>query len=301
VAVIVGDLEPERALGLVETALGGWRGAGPDLTLPPAPPLEPGPLTLVDRPGSVQSSIRLALPAVERTHPDHAALVLANLIFGGYFSSRWVENVRERKGYSYGPHSLIEHSVAGSLLTVSAEVATEVSAPAMLETWYELGRLALVPPIQAELDQARQYALGTLQLGMASQAGLASLAINYAGVGLRLPFLADHAARLAAVTRDELTAVAAAYLAPSRAAAVVLGDAAVAVDSLSRIGAVIREELDEVDSEPAYGAPAGRDDRTERGADHGAGSGGDNDRTGSGADERRTGTAAVSRADDSGP
>ncbi len=47
----------------------------------------------------------MALPAVGRTHPDFAALQLANLVFGGYFSSRWVENIREDKGYTYSPHS----------------------------------------------------------------------------------------------------------------------------------------------------------------------------------------------------
>ena len=85
-------------------------------------------------------------PRSARTHPDHAALQLANLVFGGYFSSRWVENIREDKGYTYSPHSVVEHSIAGSSLILSAEVATEVTAPALLETWYELGRLATLPP-----------------------------------------------------------------------------------------------------------------------------------------------------------
>ncbi|HEX8628501.1 MAG TPA: pitrilysin family protein [Catenuloplanes sp.] len=224
--VLVGDLNPDKALDAAERALGGWQPAARDLTLPPTPELTPGPVLLVDRPGSVQSSIRMALPSVSRTHPDHAALQLANLVFGGYFSSRWVENIREDKGYTYGPHSAIEHSVAGSALTVSADVATEVTGPAFLETVYELGRLASLPPKDDELEQARQYALGTLQLGMSTQAGLASLASTYAGFGLRLDYLAQHAARLAGATRDDVAAVAARYLAPSRAVTVVLGDAA---------------------------------------------------------------------------
>jgi predicted Zn-dependent peptidase len=188
----------------------------------------------------VQSSLRLALPGVPRVHPDHAALQLANLIFGGYFSSRWVENIREDKGYTYGPHSLIEHSVAGTILVVSAEVATEVTGPALLETWYELGRLATLPPRQEELDQARQYALGTLQLGMSTQAGLAGLVSTYAGYGLRLDYLAGHAARLAATTLEEVAAVSARHLAPAKAATVVLGDADRIADPLSGLSTVER-------------------------------------------------------------
>src|SRR4029450_11563514 len=99
--------------------------------------IHPGPLLIVARPDAWQSSLRLALPAVARTHPDHASLQLANLIFGGYFSSRWVENIREDKGYTYGPHSSIEHSIAGSSLILSAEVATGGTAPALLEIWHE--------------------------------------------------------------------------------------------------------------------------------------------------------------------
>jgi len=224
--VLVGDVRPEKALDAAEQALGDWRGAGRAADLPPAPPVTAGPVRLVDRPGAVQSSLRLALPAVPRTHPDHAALQLANLVFGGYFSSRWVENIREDKGYTYGPHSLVEHSAAGSLLVVAAEVATEVTGPALLETQYELGRLASLPPQVDELEQARQYALGTLQLGLATQAGLAGLASTYAGFGLRLDWLVEYAGRLAKVTREEVAAAAARYLAPAGAAAVVLGDVA---------------------------------------------------------------------------
>ncbi|MET8910772.1 pitrilysin family protein [Micromonospora sp. NPDC004551] len=241
VLVLVGDVQPERALDAAERALSGWKGEGQPAELPPAPPLEPGPLLLVDRPGSVQSSLRIALPAVPRTHPDHAALQLANLVFGGYFSSRWVENIREDKGYTYGPHSLVEHSVAGSVLVAAAEVATEVTAPALLETMYELGRLAALPPKPDELEQARQYALGTLQLGMSTQAGLASLTSAYAGNGLRLDFLAEHAARLAAATVDDVAAAAARYLAPARAVTVVLGDAEKVADSLAALTPVRTE------------------------------------------------------------
>jgi predicted Zn-dependent peptidase len=238
--VLVGDIDPETAISAAERALKGWSGDSEQVDLPAAPALVPGPLTLVDRADAVQSSLRMCLPAVARTHPDHAALQLANLVFGGYFSSRWVENIREDKGYTYGPHSMIEHSVAGSALTVSAEVATEVTAPAMLETLYELGRLATLPPKPDELQQARQYALGTLQLGMSTQAGLAGLASTYAGFGLRLDYLAAHATRLAAATIDDVAAAGARYLAPAGAVAVVLGDASKIESSLATLGPLAR-------------------------------------------------------------
>ena len=225
VLVLVGDLNPEKAIDAADKALGSWTGPGKDGKVPPTPPLETGPLVLVDRPGSVQSSLRMALPAVPRTDPDHPSLQLANLVFGGYFSSRWVENIREDKGYTYGPHTSIEHFLAGSALVAAAEVATEVTGPALLETQYELGRIASLPPGVEELEQARRYALGTLRLSMSTQSGLAALASLYASFGLRLDYLPAHSAALAAATREQVAEVAARYLAPSRAVTVVLGDA----------------------------------------------------------------------------
>jgi predicted Zn-dependent peptidase len=182
--------------------------------------------------------MRLALGAVGRTHPDHAALQLANLVFGGYFSSRWMENIREDKGFTYSAHSIVEHSIAGSSVILAADVATDVTAAALLETWYELGRIATGPPGKEELEQARQYALGSLLLGMSTQAGLAGLATTYAAYGLRLDFLIDHTARLAAATRDEVAAAAANYLAPAKAATVILGDASIVESSLSTLSTV---------------------------------------------------------------
>ncbi|MBL7254964.1 M16 family metallopeptidase [Paractinoplanes lichenicola] len=240
VLVLVGDINPEKAIDAAEKALGSWTGPAKTAEAPPTPPLVPGPLLLVDRPGAVQSSLRMALPAVDRTDPGYAALQLANLVFGGYFSSRWVENMREDKGYTYGPHTSIEHYLAGSALMVSAEVATEVTGPSLLETHYELGRIASLPPAEDELEQARRYALGTLRLGMSTQAGLAGLASMYASFGLRLDHLRQYSAALATATREQVADAAARFLAPTNAVTVVLGDAEKVQGPLSALTAVER-------------------------------------------------------------
>jgi predicted Zn-dependent peptidase len=238
--VLVGDLSPARALDTAERALGPWSGpgAGAARPVPPLPPVVPRPTLLLDRAGSVQASIRLGGPAVPRDAPDYPALQLANLVFGGYFSSRLVENIREDKGYTYGPHSRISHGVAGSRLIVDADVATEVAAPALLETWYELGRMATLPVKPEELEDVRQYAVGTLALSIATQAGLASTLSALIGVGLGLDWLRSHPRSLAAVTLDEVSAAALKYLAPAGMVTVVLGEAAAIGDPLRTLGPV---------------------------------------------------------------
>jgi predicted Zn-dependent peptidase len=225
VLVLVGDISPARTLDAAQRFLGGWKGSCDiDPTAPVSAPDPVSPL-VVDRPGSVQSSLRLALAAPSRSEPGYPALQLANLVFGGYFSSRLVENIREDKGYTYSPHAGIDHSAAGSVLVIDADVATEVTAPAMLEIGYELGRVATLPVTQEELDQARQYAIGTLQLSVASHAGLAGTLIALAGAGLELDWLLEHPVRLGKVDLDQAYAAARSYLAPSAATAVILGDA----------------------------------------------------------------------------
>jgi zinc protease len=224
--VLVGDLDPQAAIARAGDILGGWQGRGGALarvTPPIIPP--PGPALVIDRPGSVQTSIRLGGPAVLRTDPRYPALKLANLLFGGYFSSRLVANLREHRGYTYSPRSAIEHDAVASTLVISADVATEVTAPALLEIGYELGRMAALPVVAGELESARRYAIGSLLLSTATQAGLASMLVMLGSAGLDATFLRDHPSALAEVTVEDVLTAARAHLAPSGLATVLLGEA----------------------------------------------------------------------------
>jgi predicted Zn-dependent peptidase len=232
VLTLVGDLSASRATALVAKALAGWAAEGPAVATPGAPAPHGRTALLVDRPGAVQTTIRFGGAAPSRTSPDYAATALANLVFGGYFSSRWVANIREDKGYTYSPHSGIDHPAAGSRFVAGADVATHVTAPALLETLYELGRIATVPVGQEELDQARRYALGTLALGTSSQAGLAGQVSQLAGSGLELGWLREHAAALQRVTVDDVLAAGARWMAPAALTPVLVGDTEVVADSL---------------------------------------------------------------------
>lgn len=238
VLVLVGDVSPTRTVDLAERALEAWTGTASRSRVPRLPTGTRGPLLVVDRPGAVQSSLRMATAAVPRADERYPALQLANLIFGGYFSSRWTANIREDKGYTYGPHSRIDHHTLGSVLTLDAEVATDVTAPALLETVYELGRIATVPVTEDELASVRQYAIGTLALSTSTQAGLASTLSALSAFGLGLDWIREHPARLAEVTVDDVSAVASEFLAPTRFTSVAVGDAAEISAPLALLGPV---------------------------------------------------------------
>jgi predicted Zn-dependent peptidase len=236
--VIVGDLDPDAMLDQVEAALASWVGTVPESDVAALPEPAAGSLLIVDRPGSVQSSLRMGTHALGRSDPGYPALQLANLIFGGYFSSRWTENIREDKGYTYGPHSRVDHHVLGSTLMFDVEVATEVTGPSLLETRYELGRIASLPVTAAEVDAVRQYAIGTLALGTATQAGLASTLSALSATGLGLDWVIDHPARLAAVSVEDVSAAATEFFAPARLTSVIVGDAATITAPLALLGPV---------------------------------------------------------------
>jgi predicted Zn-dependent peptidase len=238
VLVLAGDLSPQRAVDAVAAAMDGWRADRAAVELPPLPVLRGGDVQLVHRPGAVQSQLRLSAQALPRTDPRYPALQLANMAFGGYFSARLPENIREDKGYTYGAHSYLEFNPHGATVIVDTDTATDVTAAALHEARYELGRLVVVPPTEDELESARRYAIGSLSISMASQSGLASTLLALAAVGLDLDWVRAHPDRLTAVTRDDVAAVAAEFFAPTAFTGVVVGDAERLAGPLAALGGV---------------------------------------------------------------
>jgi predicted Zn-dependent peptidase len=236
----VGDLSPGKAIAAVDSALSGWT-AAPEIRarmLSRPPTIVGDDLLAHHRKGAVQSQIRLSAAAVPRTDPAYPAHQLANLVYGGYFSSRLVENIREDKGYTYSARSSLEFWPETAAVSVAFDTTTPSTAPALLEARYELGRISLLPPTAEEVESARNYALGTLATSLATQSGLASTLSMLAGAGLDETWLRDHPVHLAAVTVDEVAQAAASMLAPANFTGVVVGDIGVLESELRGLGNV---------------------------------------------------------------
>jgi predicted Zn-dependent peptidase len=236
--VLVGDIGPARTLERVRRTLAGWLGERPATTLAEPPAVTGGPVTAFHRDGAVQSQARLTTPGVLRSDPDYPAAQLANIVFGGYFSSRLVENLREDKGYTYHAYSMLEFWPGASAVTVGYDTTTEATAAALLETRYELGRIALSPPTDAEVDAARNYAIGSLAGSLSSQSGYASMLSTLAGSGLDGQWLRRHPANLAATTTEQVAQAARRIFAPSAVTGIVVGDLDAVGGDLARLGDV---------------------------------------------------------------
>ena len=138
-----------------------------------------------------------------------------------------MENIREDKGYTYGAHSGLEFDPGRRGARVDTDVASDVTAPALLETRYELGRISAVPPTPEEIDAARALR-ARLAADLAGQPGRAGVHAVRAGRRRARPGLAARRTppRLEAVTPDEVAAAALRFFAPAAFTGVVVGDAA---------------------------------------------------------------------------
>jgi zinc protease len=239
--VVVGDVTPARTLDQVEKALGDWSG---DATEPaPAPDVPTGgDLTLVDRPGAVQSNLRFGGPGLSRRDPHYAALALANVAFGGYFASRLTQNIREDKGYTYSPRSALVHGATASGFALDVDVATEVTGPALVEVGYELGRIATAPITSSELESAVNYLSGLLALQTATQAGLAGVLEMLLADGLDVSWLREHPAALARATVNDVLDQARRFLAPAGLATIVVGDASRVGNDLDALSPIVTRD-----------------------------------------------------------
>lgn len=222
--ILVGDLKAGPAAKSAAQILSRWVDARLARELSTPPVVTGGSIIAHHRPGAVQTQTRLTAQGVLRTDPDYAAAQLANIVFGGYFSSRLVENLREDKGFTYHAHSALEFWPGRSAVTISYDTATDVAAAALVETRHELGRIATTAPTTAEIESARNYAIGSLAASLATQAGYASMLTTLIGSGLDASWLARHQKNLAGVSEAAVAAAAQRIFAPSAITGVVVGD-----------------------------------------------------------------------------
>ncbi|HSN09378.1 MAG TPA: pitrilysin family protein [Hanamia sp.] len=112
----------------------------------------------------VQGAIRIGRPFPNRKHPDFKKSIVLNTLFGGYFGSRLMGNIREDKGYTYGIHSYLENHIQESSWVISTEAGKEVCEATIEEVYKEMRLLRDEPVNDEELLLVKNYMMG-LNLG----------------------------------------------------------------------------------------------------------------------------------------
>lgn len=201
-------------------------------------------LLLLDRPGSVQSELRIGRLGRSRLDPlFYAALVHAEIL-GGLFGSRLNRVLREEKGYTYGAAAGFEFRRGRGPFTARTAVESSVTAAALVEARTQLGSLATAPATEEELAAARQYLRGTFPLRFGTPSAVASAVTALVANDLAADELDRFQTSVDAVPANAVAQVAEG-LEAERERIVIVGDAATIEAPLRDAGFAV-----EVRSEP---------------------------------------------------
>lgn len=233
--VLAGDVAPDHGLALAQRLLGDW--AGPALPSPAAALAAPAPidapLVLVDLPGAGQSGVAVAAPFVAGGSAERRIGLVANAVLGGGYSARLNQEVRIKRGLSYGAFSQAEAHAPGGMVAASTQTHHASAAQVLALLRGEIARLADAPPTADELAARQATLVGAFARRLDTTAGLSGLLVAQLAQGRPLADLAEHVPALQAVTAAQVQDFARRHWAPAALRAVVVGDLAAAGEGLS--------------------------------------------------------------------
>jgi len=242
VFVAVGDFDNARMLELASTNFASWK--NPDAA-PVAAPARPSAspehaIFIVQRPGSVQTTLQLGTFGPLRSDADFEAAEVANAIYGGTFSSRLTTNIREDKGYTYSPGARLSTYQLAATLVTRADVRNEVTGPSLNEITYELNRLATTSPSDEELAKAKRFLVGIEAIQLQSRGDVAHELATLWVDGLPPEEIGIYGKKIAETTTADVDTAAKKYFPASRTAIVAVGEDKVVRDALAPFGLPLR-------------------------------------------------------------
>jgi zinc protease len=239
ILAISGDVHAEALIPKLRLWLAEWKSSKVSVKFPPSPAAQTRTkVYLVDRPGSVQTTLLMGNLAIDRTNPDYPALVVLNEILGGGSASRLFLNLREEKGYTYGVYSnLVARKYAGPW-TAGGDLRTEVTDGAMTEFLRELNRIRDEKVSDAELDPAKRSIVAHFALSLESPQQVIGYAITRKAYNFPPDYWDKYPAQIAAITADDVQRVARKYINPATMQVVAVGDAGKIKTILEKYGPV---------------------------------------------------------------
>ena len=120
-------------------------------------------LRIINDANGVQGAIRIARPFPNRQHPDYMGVMVLNTLFGGFFGSRLMGNIREDKGYTYGIHSYVQNHIDDNTAwLISTEAGKDVTEATVEEVYKEMKLIREEPIDEEELLLVRNYMIGSI-------------------------------------------------------------------------------------------------------------------------------------------
>src|SRR5690606_10911207 len=191
---------------------------------PPAQATTTNEVAIIDRPGAPQTTIMLGLPTVDPSHPDYGPLTVANSLLGGSFGSRITSNIREDKGYTYSPRSVVNTGYKSALWYEQADVTSEHTGAALQEIAKEIKKLQEEAPAEDELKGIQNYEAGVFVLQNSTPQGIISQ-LNFIDFhGLDDDYLANRVKNIHSVTPEKIQEMAKKYFRYEDMTLVLVGD-----------------------------------------------------------------------------
>ena len=236
ILAIVGDVSSDEAFAGAERAFGAWPRASnvvaPVGDLPPPTRR----VVVIDRPGAVQTEIRVGHTALPRKHKDYLALDLTIKILGGEGGNRLHRVLRSERGLTYGASADANALKEGGDVVADTDTRSDSTGEVLrliVDEFWKLQRQRVQP---RELADAQAYLTGSFPLTIETPSAIALQILNAVFYGLDLNELEDFRDRVNAVTVDDIQRVAREYLHPDRLSIVLVGDASAFAKQLPGVG-----------------------------------------------------------------
>lgn len=236
VLVISGDVSAEEGFALAERHFGPWpRPPGAAPAQPDSSAHAANPRTIViDLPQTGQAAVQMGVRGVRRSDPDYFNVLLANQVMGGGGSSRLYQEIRVRRGLSYGATSTMQARLAPGPIIAATQTRND-AAPQVVDLMAaEFTRLRDTLPTAAEMDSRKAALVGAFGRSVETTVGMAGQISTLALYGLPPERLGTYVADVSAVTPEQVHEAGQRYFDPAQADLVVVGDASLFYDTLRR-------------------------------------------------------------------
>jgi len=236
---IAGDVRAKELLGKLEKQLAGWQKSEIKQVWPRNPVAATArKVLLVNRPDSVQTTVALGNIAIDRRSPDYLPMVVMNDVIGGGASSRLFLNLREEKGYTYGVYSDFSALRYPGPWRAGGNMRTEVTEGALVEFLNEIRRIREEKVPLQELEERKRSIAASFALSLEQPTRVLNFAITRKQYGLPADYWDTYAARIMALTAEDVQRVARKYLNPDTLQLVAVGDATKIKAVLEKYGTV---------------------------------------------------------------
>ncbi len=261
IIAVVGDVKKSEIVPMLEKHFGSWKkGTVTEPIFPALRPITGMPIYLINRPGSVQSTVRLQQLGLKRNDPNYDPAGFLYAIFAGNgsigFQNRLFQNIREKHAYTYTPGGSLTASIDPGVIVAVAEVRNAVTDSALEQMLYEYRRLSNEPVNTEELTAAKSIVVGNYLMSLADPGMTAQRAIEIAKYNLPKNYFTTLASRVNAMKSVDLQNVARRVYPPNDIAVIVTGDAAQIKEKLDRFGTVQVYDLDLMPMKAQSYAPA---------------------------------------------